>query len=143
MKPETIRVGDFVICRSRYHRDQLLLPDEPGLVIEIKRNNFKVLYGNDKRGWIGRELLGRVKAGNLTGHPVLDTLQYLLHRVRAHECEFIPGPETQQLAARIDQIDTAAIDDIRAFLGAGFVSLEVVPEGMVFMQVEIAWRTAL
>lgn len=138
MKPETIRVGDFVSCRSRYHRDQLQLPDEPGLVIEIKRSNFKVLYANDKRGWIGRDLLARLKP-EVTAGPLLDTLRYLLHRVHAHECEFVAG-ETHRLAARIDSIDAAAVDDIRAFLGSGFVSLEVVPEGMAFMQVEIGWK---
>jgi hypothetical protein len=138
LKPETIRVGDFVACRSRYHRDQLQLPDEPGLVIEIKRSNFKVLYANDKRGWIGRDLLARLKT-DVHGVPLLDTLHYLLRRVHAHECEFVKGEENHRLAARIDRIDPAAIDEIRAFLGPAFVSLEVVPEGMAFMQVEIGW----
>lgn len=139
MKPETIRVGDFVSCRSRYHRDQLQLPDEPGLVIEIKRSNFKVLYANDKRGWIGRDLLARLKPESFPAAGLLATLHYLLRRVHAHECEFVAGDENH-LAIRIDRIDTAAVDDIRAYLGAAFVSLDVVPEGMAFMQVEIRWK---
>jgi hypothetical protein len=139
LKPETIRVGDFVSCRSRYHRDQLQLPDEPGLVIEIKRSNFKVLYANDKRGWIGRDILARLKPESQPETGLLAVLHFLLRRVHAHECEFVSGEGVYRLAARIDRIDTMAVDDIRAFLGATFVSLQVVPEGMAFMQVEIVW----
>ena len=45
-KPDSIHVGDFIYCRSKYYRDQLQLPQELGLVIEIKRSNFKILYAN-------------------------------------------------------------------------------------------------
>ena len=36
-------------------------PEELGLVIEIKRNNFKILYPNDKRCWLPREAFARVR----------------------------------------------------------------------------------
>jgi hypothetical protein len=137
-----IRTGDFVVCRSSYHREQLGLPEEPGLVIEVKRSNYKVLYANDKRGWIGRDILARVKPSGDTpwkSEP-LGVLHYLLRRVNAHECEFDNSGGRCRLSARIDRIDAPAIDEIRSYLGADFVTLDVVPEGMVFMQVEIVWR---
>ncbi len=57
LKAEVIHAGDFVYCRSKRHRDSLQLPQELGLVIEIKRANYKVLYASDKRAWIPREML--------------------------------------------------------------------------------------
>jgi hypothetical protein len=140
LKPETIHVGDFVYCRSSYHRDQLELPQELGLVIEIKRSNFKVLYSNDKRCWLPRETLVRV-------HPELDytmfrdRLYYLIKKVHAVECEITSGEGAHRVTLRTDQIQHETIDDLRHFLGEDFISLAVVPEGMAFMQVEIRFRS--
>jgi hypothetical protein len=60
LKTEVIHAGDFVHCRSKRYRDSLQLPLELGVVIEIKRSNYKVLYASDKRAWIPREVLVRV-----------------------------------------------------------------------------------
>ena len=68
LKAAPIHVGDFVYCRSRYYRDQLQLPEELGLVIEIKRSNFKILYPNDKRCWLPRDAM-RVPARNWITPP--------------------------------------------------------------------------
>jgi hypothetical protein len=48
--------------------------------------------------------------------------------------------DVYRLTLRIDRIDHETVDDIRRFLGANFVSLVVVPEGMAFMQVEIRFN---
>ena len=139
MKSETIHVGDFVYCRSKYHRDQLELPKELGLVIEIKRSNFKILYTHDKRCWLPRETIVRV-------HPELDyatfadKLYYIMKKVHALECEIVSEEDVHKLTLRIDQINHETIDDLRKFLGDGFISLVVVPEGMAFMQIEIRFR---
>jgi hypothetical protein len=136
LKAENIHVGDFVQCRSKYHRNQLEIPEDPGLVIEIKRSNSKVLYPGDKRCWLPRETITRVQA--LPGYaPFLQKLNFLLKRLHAHECEIVSTVEFHRLMVQIDGIDAPAVDDIRAFLGASYLSLSVVPEGMAFMQVEI------
>jgi len=138
LKAASIHVGDFVYCRSRYYRDQLQLPEELGLVIEIKRNNFKILYPNDKRCWLPREAIVRT-------HPELDytsfleNLHYLIKKVHAHECELVSDNGRHRLSLRIDKIDDATVDDLRQFLAAGFISLVVVPEGMAFMQLELVF----
>jgi hypothetical protein len=139
LKPETIHVGDFVYCRSKYYRDQLQLPAELGLVIEIKRSNFKILYPDDKRCWLPREAIARVKP-ELEQATFLQKLHFVLKRVHAHECEIISDGETHHVAARIDRIDHIAVDELRAFLGEGFLSLRIVPEGMAFMQIEIDFQ---
>jgi hypothetical protein len=139
LKPEPINVGDFVYCRSRRYRDQLQLPAELGLVIEIKRSNFKVVYANDKRAWLPREFIVRMDPE--PGSPsLLNRVHYLLKRVQAHECELVLGDHSNRVAARIDRIDQVAVDEIRSFLGPNFESLTVVPEGMAFMTVEIAFH---
>jgi|SRR6185295_15400737 len=136
MKAENIHVGDFVKCRSPYYRSQLEIADDPGLVIEIKRSNSKVLYPGDKRCWLPREMATRVKPD--PGYaPFLQKLNFMLKRVHAHECEIVSSEGFHRLSIQIDAIDAAAVDEIREFLGESYLSLRVVPEGMAFMQVEI------
>jgi hypothetical protein len=141
VKLSTTQVGDFVYCRSKYYRDQLQLPDELGLVIEIKRNNFKVLYPNDKRCWLPRETFARVRPEHLDYATFLERLHYLIKRVHALECELVSEGSAHRLSLRIDKIDGETIDDLRRFLASGFVSLAVVPEGMAFMQLELHFQS--
>ena len=140
MKASPIYVGDFVYCRSKYYRDQLQLPEELGLVIEIKRNNFKILYPNDKRCWLPREAVVRVRPEQPSYGTFLERLHYLIKKVHALECELVSEDAIHRLTLRIDKINHELIEDLRAFLGADFVSLTVVPEGMAFMQLEIRFR---
>ena len=140
VKPSPINVGDFVYCRSKYHRDQLQLPEEVGLVIEIKRNNFKIIYPSDKRCWLPRETLARVRPENLDYATFLERLHYLIKKVQAQECELVSDAGLHRLSLRIDAIDSETVDDLRRFLGSAFISLLVVPEGMAFMQLELKFH---
>src|ERR1051326_6177888 len=137
VKASPIHAGDFVYCRAKYYRDQLQLPEEVGLVIEIKRSNFKILYSDDKRGWLPREAIARIRPEELAYTSFLDKLQYLIKRVHALECELVSQAGVQRLSLRIDKIYREAVDDLRRFLGTEFISLNVVPEGMAFMQLEL------
>ncbi|HYR83961.1 MAG TPA: hypothetical protein VE422_07775 [Terriglobia bacterium] len=139
MKASPIHVGDLVYCRSQYYRDSLQLPEELGLVIEIKRNNFKILYANQKRCWLPREALVRSRP-ELEYRTFLEKLYYLIKKVHALECELVSENDEHRLTLRIDKMDHETVDDLRKFLGEGFISLVVVPEGMAFMQVEIRFR---
>ena len=139
MKAAPVHVGDFVYCRSRYYRDQLQLPEELGLVIEIKRSNFKILYPNDKRCWLPREAIARLRP-ELTYTTFQERLHYLIKKVHALECELVSEDGIYRLSLRIDKIDHALVDDLRNFLAGNFISLTVVPEGMAFMQLELRFR---
>ena len=141
MKASPVRVGDFVYCRSKYYRDQLQLPEELGLVIEIKRNNFKILYSNDKRCWLPREAINHVRPDHLEYTTFLEKLHYVIKKVRALDCELVSEGGIHRLALRIDRIDDQTVDELRTFLGASFLSLVVVPEGMAFMQLELHFST--
>ena len=138
LKSDVIHAGDFAYCRSKRYRDSLELPQEPGLVIEIKRANYKVLYASDKRAWVPREALVRMEPSS-DSPGLLKILNFLLRRVDAHECEVISDAARHKISARIDVIDQTTVDDIRNYLGKNFVSLTVVPEGMAFMQAEIVF----
>jgi hypothetical protein len=139
LKAEVIHVGDFVYCRSKRYRDQLQLPAEPGLVIEIKRSTFKILYQDDRRSWVPREHLVRMKP-DLGYSPLLQKLHFVLKRVDADECELVRANGLNHLSAKIDKIDATTVDELRAFLSDDFVSMVIVPEGMAFMKVEIDFR---
>ncbi len=140
VKASPIQVGDFVYCRSKYYRDQLQLPEEVGLVIEIKRSNFKIIYPGDKRCWLPREALARVKPEKLAYAAFLEKLHYIIKKVHAQECELVSDNGSHRLSLRIDKITHEIVDDLRRFLDSGFVSLAVVPEGMAFMQLEIQFQ---
>jgi hypothetical protein len=140
VKASEIHVGDFIYCRSKYYRDQLQLPEGVGLVIEIKRANFKVLYTNDKRCWLPREALARVRPEQLDYSRFLEKLHFLIKKVHAQECELVSDHGTHRLSLRIDRITHETVEEIREFLGAGFTSLTIVPEGMAFMQLELVFQ---
>jgi hypothetical protein len=110
-----------------------------GLVIEIKRSNFKILYANDKRCWLPRDAIARMRR-ELEYGSLLEKLHYMIKRVHALECEMVCGDGVCRLALRIDKIDHEAVDDLRRFLAADFISLIVIPEGMAFMQTEIRFK---
>jgi len=139
LKTEVIRAGDFVYCRSKRYRDSLQLPQELGLVIEIKRANYKVLYASDKRAWVPRDVLTLVPPSQ-EAPAFLRILNYLLRRLNAHECEIVSADGKHHLSARIDEMDHTTVDEIRAYLADRFISLTIVPEGMAFMQVEIEFK---
>ena len=139
LKPETIRAGDFVYCRSKRYRDSLQLPQEPGVVIEIKRASHKVLYASDRRAWVPREALVRM-APPADSSEFLLMLNHLLRRVDAHECEILTTDSVHHVSAQIDRIDHVTFDELREYLGSRFISITVVPVGMAFMQVEIVFR---
>jgi hypothetical protein len=141
LKTEVIRVGDFAYCRSKRYRESLDLPKELGLVIEIKRANYKLLYESDRRAWVPREALVLVPPS--PDQPsFLSTLNYVLRRVDAHECEVVSAEGRHHVAARIDAIDHTTVDELRRYLGDRFLTLMVVPEGMAFMQLELDFKEA-
>src|SRR5207244_8825037 len=98
VKASPIHVGDFVYCRSKYFRDQLQLPEELGLVIEIKRSNFKILYPNDKRCWLPREAIARIRPEQIGYAGSLEKLHYLIKRVHALECELVSDSGINRLS---------------------------------------------
>ena len=106
----------------------------------IKRSNFKIIYAGDKRCWLPREALARVRPDRLDYSGFLEKLHYLIKKVHAQECELVSDNGTHRLALRIDQITHTTIGEIQEFLGAGFGSLTVVPEGMAFMQLELVFQ---
>src|SRR2546428_13022959 len=89
LKASPIHVGDFIYCRSKYYRDSLQLPEELGLVIEIKRTNFKIPYASDKGCWLPKEAIVRSRP-DLEYNPFLEKLYYLTQTAHALDCEVVP-----------------------------------------------------
>ncbi len=112
-----------------------------GLVIEIKRSNFKILYSNDKRCWLPREVIVRIRPESEYS-TFLEKLHYIIKKVHALECEIVAENGICRLSLRIDKIDHVTVDDLRRFLAGDFISLAVIPEGMAFMQTEIQFKVA-
>lgn len=136
---DSIHAGDFVYCRSKHYRDSLQLPRELGLVLEIKRSNFKVLYASDKRAWLPLEYIAKMKP-EMDYTTFLEKLYFLIKKVHAQEVELVSERGHHLLSLQIDEIGHETIEELQKFLGKSFVSINIVPEGMAFMRAEIRFK---
>ena len=139
LNAEAIDVGDFVYCRSPYLRRQLGIPKEAGLVLEVKRSNYRTLYGVDQFCWLPRESIVRVE-GKIKTETLAGRLHFIIKSLDPLDCELVSEGDLHRATLRIDHIDLPVIDELRNSLGPAFVSLSLVPEGMAFMLVEIGFR---
>ena len=139
LKPERIEVGDFIYCGSPYYRSQLEIPKEAGLVLENKRSNFRVLYGEDQFCWLPAQAIVRV-AGEINTQTLAGRLHHIIKTLKALDCELVSEGRVHRATLRIDRLDATLVDQIRQFLGENFLSFSVVPEGMAFMLAEIRFE---
>jgi len=139
-KPGRIDVGDFIYCRSPYHRSQLDLPKDAGLILEVKRSNYRILYGHDKFCWLPEETIVRVE-GAVDTATLGGRLHWMIKRFKALDCELLSEAPFHHATFRIDALDEHMVDELRTLLKDDFVSLNVAPEGMAFMQAEVTFRS--
>ena len=143
MKPGSparrIEVGDFTYCRSAYHRDQLDIPTDAGLVLEVKRNHYRLLYGGNRCFWLPGHTLARLD-GDVNTRTLAGRLHWIIKRFGAHDCELRVDDGLCQATMRVTAIDDRSVDALRALLGADFLGLSLAPEGMAFMLAEVRFR---
>lgn len=108
-------------------------------MLEIKRNNYRLLYGSAQACWLPGTTLSRVE-GKVNIQTLGGKLHHILRMLAPLDCEVISEGDLHRATLRIDRIDAPLVDEIRAFLGTDFVSLEVVPEGMAFMLADLRFR---
>ena len=141
MKAEQIEVGDFIYCRSPYYRSQLGIPKEAGLVLEKKRNNFRVLYGRAQFCWLPTQAIVRVD-GKVNTETLAGRLYHIIETLKPLDCELelVDEGSIHRATLRIDHLDAGLVDRVRQFLGDDFVSFSVAPEGMAFMLAEVHFK---
>jgi hypothetical protein len=133
-------VGDFIYCRSPYYRSQLNLPKDAGLILEVKRSNYRILYGRNQFCWLPEEAVVRVE-GAIDTATFLGRLHWMIKRFKALDCELSSEETLYRATFRIDEINQDMVDELRLLLTDDFVSLKVVPEGMAFMLAEVSFRS--
>jgi hypothetical protein len=139
-KTRPVEVGDFIYCRSAYHRNQLGIPREAGLVMEVKRSNYRLLYGTDKFCWLPGDTLARVD-GEVHFGTLAGRLHWIIKEFGALDCELVTIDLVHRATLRVDRIDDQMIDLLREMIGPDdFISLTLVPEGMAFMLAEVRFR---
>src|SRR2546430_17652105 len=110
------------------------------MVLEIKQRICKIPNASESRS-------GLPKNANAGSRPeleyktFLEKLYYLIKKVHAHECELVSENGEHRLPLRIDKMHHGNVDDLRGFLGEGFISLVVVAEGVAFSNVGIRIRS--
>jgi hypothetical protein len=140
VKAKRIEVGEFIYCGSPYHRSQLGIPKDAGLVLEVKRSNYRILYGTDKLCWLPEETIVKID-GTVDTTTFAGRLHWIINRLEALDCELLSEADVHRATFRIDHIDQDVVDDIRKLLKTDFVELNIVPEGMAFMLAEITFRS--
>lgn len=138
-KTRRIEVGDFIYCRSPYHRRQLAIPKDAGLVLEVKRNNHRILYGADQVCWLPEEVLGRIE-GEVNTRTLAGRLHWIIRRFGALDCELLTLDGVHRATLRVDHLDDRTVDELRTLIGDDFIALNLVPEGMAFMLAEVRFR---
>jgi hypothetical protein len=138
-KTKRVEVGDFIYCRSEYHRDQLGIPRDAGLVLEVKRSNYRLLYGTDRFFWLPEDALTRID-GEVNTRTLAGRLHWIIKRFGALDCELVTVDDLHRATFRVDHMEDQTVDELRALLGADFVTLSLVPEGMAFMLAEVRFR---
>jgi hypothetical protein len=131
-----IEVGDFIYCRSAYHRDKLGIPPDAGLVLEVKRSNYRLLFGTEQFCWLPEEALSRLD-GEVNLETLAGRLHWLIKRFGALDCELLTMDGIHRATLRVDHMDEGIVDELRELIGKDFVSLSLVPEGMAFMLAEV------
>jgi len=139
LKTRRIQVGDFIYCRSAYHRSQLGIPTDAGLVLEVKRSNYRLFYGRDKFCWLPEETLTRID-GEVNMRTLAGRLHWIIKRFGAQDCELLTMDGVHRATLRVHHMDDQSVDELRQMIGEDFVSLSLVPEGMAFMLAEVRFR---
>ena len=140
LKTKRIEVGDFIYCRSAYHRDQLDIPRDAGLVLEVKRRNYRLLYGFNKFCWLPEETLTRID-GKVNTSTLAGRLHWTIKHFNALDCELLTMDGVHRATLRVDHMDDTTVDELRKLIGEDFLTLSLVPEGMAFMLVDVRFRS--
>ena len=109
-------------------------------MLEVKRSNYRILYGGDKFCWLPEETIVKID-GKVDTTTFAGRLHWIIKRLEALDCELLSEAGLHRATFRIDHIDQDVVDDIRKLLKTDFVELNIVPEGMAFMLAEITFRS--
>lgn len=105
-------------------------------MLEVKRNNYRLLYGIDHFCWLPGQTIVRVD-GEVNIRTLAGRLHNVIRKLNPLDCEIVSEGNEHRATMRIDHIDAGVVDGVREFLGENYVSLSVIPEGMAFMLVEV------
>jgi len=138
-------VGDLVVCHDATFRETMRLPAEPGLVVDLRRDQgkvfFPVILGE---AWIPHHELSRVKhPGSAPGiAPWMQRVWFLsrtLGAIRLQVERF--GPEGNAVRIFHEEIEVERIDAVREGLGEELRYYAIAPAGLHKMEANIAFVT--
>ena len=92
-------------------------------MLEVKRSNYRLLFGTDKSCWLPEPTIVRVE-GEINTRTLGGKLHGILKRLQPLDCELVSEGNEHRATMRVDQLDAPLVDDLRKFLGDDFVSLE-------------------
>jgi len=141
--PRAAEVGDIVQCRDAKYRECLKLPDELGLVLEVRKDRARV-YLHSVRGepWIPIEMLARVKQP--VGVEAVPTwMQRAWFLARSLEPLFMEvvqvGADGCALRIFHGELELETLDLVRAALGDELRYWRLLPAGMHKLESAVAF----
>ena len=137
-------IGDLVVCRDDGWRSSMHLPDEPGIVVDQRKDQAKVffptIFGDC---WIPAFSLARIKNPGTAAIPAW--MQRVWYLARALESVLIEverfGPEGNAVRVYHGEVEVERIDRIRADLGEELRYYALNPAGLHKIETSIAFVT--
>ena len=136
-------VGDIVLCRDAQDRENLKLPNELGLVIDVRKDRAKVFFPSvGGEPWLPVALLARVR-DPATSAGVPPWMQRAWFLARTLEAMFMEvahvGADGCALRVFHGEIDATQIDAARAGLGDELRYCTLSPAGMHKIEASLAF----
>ncbi len=139
----TAQIGDLVICRDPSRRESLKVPDEPGLVAELRKGQAKVFYPSVLGEiWLHHHSLSRIlNPRTAPGVAPWLTRVWSLARILGAEEIAIErfGPEGNAVRLFHAAVEVEVLDEVRHDLGAELRYYGVGPASMHRMESSIAF----
>ena len=136
-------IGDLVLCQDNQFRQSLHLPEEPGLVVSLRKDQAKVffpsIFGDT---WVPTYELARIRnPGDVaTVAPWMQRVWFLAKTFPSIALEIERfGPDGNAVRVFHSEIEVELLDYVRHALGEELRYLGLAPAGLHKMEASIAF----
>ncbi len=138
-------VGDLVVCRDPEWREVMHLPDELGIVVDVRKDQGKIFYPSlFGEAWIPNHSLARIR-NPATAKSVPDWMQRIWFLAKSLDSIALQieryGKEGNAVRLFHREIEVETIDRLREGMGEELRYYAISPAGLHKMEANIAFVT--
>jgi hypothetical protein len=135
------RVGDLALCRDNHYNRGLGIIHKIGMVVEIRRKDFRILFDADNQSiWLPRDGANRITLPPTDSPGFLDRLSWLVHFLDARECELeLDEDLNYRYTVICAELSRERIHAVCSYMGTLLRKLRIVPRGMSRLGLELTF----